>query len=550
MSMISTPGFSQIYFGNESDVAPYPLPYLVYDAEDVQVIITKSDGSVFQLDPSEFEVTGVGNPEGVSVTTASPIDRFDLVEIRRIVSYVQTLDLTSGRIDAEGIERALDLQTMMHAQSAAAAGGPGSRALQYSALEPSSTNTVLETPAGRSNRLLGFGQFGELAYYTLNQVASLVAGTFLRAGNLLSEIGSQGIEAQAQAQANLGIQVTTTNRNGLVPKPGPSTPTHYVLNAAMEWVPPPASAADLNIPRLPAYPEGFSEETMDSSRPPFPFFIPISENEPVEDEAFISDAISRAEVSYQWGIQGRLFTICTYQDGVADVDQVCPLNGVDAPHGSNWNFFGRNNYYSSGSDRTYIRHIKQDGLPIGLPIAGSPQLKLAWWNDPLKAINDVDDRYKISQVMVPGYEISGNPSYEIVQSPYPTDSLNADGYPFGLQKQPNDWETTLGKPYCVYSYTTKDLILLTRVKVIEKTGPAHAASVGTNFRNRTIYVPGYGEFTGNVLGSTTLSTEVVTDPATGLAVTHYENFYILERWVGRVILGIDPDYAGLFVQRY
>lgn len=95
---------------NGANALSFAYEFTIYDAEDIQVLQANLDGSGRAvMSPSDYTVTGVGNPSGGTVDFASAVSSSLLVILELKTPFTQTMDLTTADdFPAEATESAMD----------------------------------------------------------------------------------------------------------------------------------------------------------------------------------------------------------------------------------------------------------------------------------------------------------------------------------------------------------------------------------------------------------------------------------------------------------
>ena len=111
---VSSEQSSVPYVGNASTVTAYTVPFVFFDAADLEVVITDEageDGAPLTLNV-DYTVSGGDGSRG-SVVTTDAIPSTQHVTISRVVPLTQPVGFTDvGRFPSAAVDRALDRLTM------------------------------------------------------------------------------------------------------------------------------------------------------------------------------------------------------------------------------------------------------------------------------------------------------------------------------------------------------------------------------------------------------------------------------------------------------
>lgn len=170
---IATSNNAKVARGNGSTVA-FAYNFLVPSQDDLSVTYISLTGAQTVLLPSQYSVTGIGNPAGGVIgypLAGSPIAAGTTLIIKRIVPYTQPTSLIGqGGYFPEVVESALD-NLEMQIQQAVGAIGTG---IHYPSVDVSPVSE-LPPAAARAGKFFGFDGNGDPAMLT----GSMVSGDLL-----------------------------------------------------------------------------------------------------------------------------------------------------------------------------------------------------------------------------------------------------------------------------------------------------------------------------------------------------------------------------------
>lgn len=131
----------------------WPFDFLVLQASDLKLAVVDADGTETIVDSAQFTVSGIGDPNGGTVTyptSGRPLAAGGTVTVYRAPTFLQPTDLKrQGRYDPESVERQLD-RDVMYAQRLKE---QLARALK---LRESDTDTDTTVPSWDAGKLLGW----------------------------------------------------------------------------------------------------------------------------------------------------------------------------------------------------------------------------------------------------------------------------------------------------------------------------------------------------------------------------------------------------------
>lgn len=142
----------------------FSYSFLMPAAANAVVTFTDALGNQTVLNPTQYTLSGIGNPNGGTLTyplSGSPIATGQSITLQRVLPLQQltTLVNQSGYYPAV-VEAALDNLEMQIQQLNASTGGNAS--LQFPAVDPSTLNAILPAAAARANRILSFDASGNV----------------------------------------------------------------------------------------------------------------------------------------------------------------------------------------------------------------------------------------------------------------------------------------------------------------------------------------------------------------------------------------------------
>jgi hypothetical protein len=155
---ITTESVKVVAQGNSATVT-WPWSFLIPALDDLVVtLVDRSSGNETVLAPSQFSVTGLGDPNGGSVTyplSGSPLTTATDIVVERFLPEVQETDLTNqGGAYPEDIEDALDYLTMICQQLQ----DQINRAIVFSVAD--TVESTLPVASARANLFLAFDSNG------------------------------------------------------------------------------------------------------------------------------------------------------------------------------------------------------------------------------------------------------------------------------------------------------------------------------------------------------------------------------------------------------
>ena len=174
----------------------FPVPL----ASELFVYFTDTTGAITLLSPSTYSVSGVGTPNGGTVTyplVGSPIATGTSLTIQRVLPYHQLTSLVNqSGYYPNVVENALDYLTMLCQQLAESA----SLSLQVP-FSSGTQNLVYPSSSGRANKLAGFDANGNAAAYPITASVGAgnltVEGPFVAGTNFIPGVTTSLILSQA-----------------------------------------------------------------------------------------------------------------------------------------------------------------------------------------------------------------------------------------------------------------------------------------------------------------------------------------------------------------
>lgn len=148
-----------IFIGNDATTI-FTYSFVIPTAESVVLLYTDTDGVQTNIPPSRYGITGIGDPDGGTLTyplSGSPIAAQTSLTLMRIVPLVQTTDLVNqGGYYPSVVEGEFDyqmeaIQQINEVQDRTIRGNPA---------DPDSTSYELPTIAQRAGNVLGFDSDG------------------------------------------------------------------------------------------------------------------------------------------------------------------------------------------------------------------------------------------------------------------------------------------------------------------------------------------------------------------------------------------------------
>jgi hypothetical protein len=160
---ISTTVNKVIGQGNGATTA-FSYSFLMPSAANAVVTFTDAFGNQTVLSPSQYSLSGVGNPNGGTLNyplSGSPMSAGQSITLQRILPFQQLTSLVnqSGFYPAV-VEAAMDSLEMQIQQLGATANGNVS--LQYPAIDSGGLNAILPAAALRANKLVSFDALGNV----------------------------------------------------------------------------------------------------------------------------------------------------------------------------------------------------------------------------------------------------------------------------------------------------------------------------------------------------------------------------------------------------
>jgi hypothetical protein len=169
---------ARVQYDTNGTTGPWTVPFYFLEDGHLLVVYTDSTGAetTLDIDSGDFTVTGAGDVDGGTVTTAASYAAGGTITIVRDVPYTQETEWTeTDRFPASAIQRAMDKATMQNQQTKELA----DRSLKFSPADPGTSE--LPAIAARAGKLFAFNETTgevEMSTFTQTQVASAVAAAY------------------------------------------------------------------------------------------------------------------------------------------------------------------------------------------------------------------------------------------------------------------------------------------------------------------------------------------------------------------------------------
>lgn len=164
-----------IQYNGNGVTTSFAVPFAFYDNEHIkaQTLDTATGDVTVLAIITDYNLVGVDNPSGGTLTTVVPVPSGSRLTIYREVPFTQETDyVNNDRFDSEAHEAQMDLIVMMAQQLA-----QGQLAIKFPLSEPSNSETTLPAGPNRIDSVIWFNDVdGTMQTLTTAEFAELVAG--------------------------------------------------------------------------------------------------------------------------------------------------------------------------------------------------------------------------------------------------------------------------------------------------------------------------------------------------------------------------------------